>query len=260
MPGNKHKMSEYSNSQIFRSFDHIQILNSLQSGKWKNFHPLAAILLQFYISIFNETRKQTQRNYYWVLKEQQRIVNLQRQRFLCLFPPLAALFGKGFSWGGNEIFGGIYFPFRKMFPAFWEFVKNSVGGWLVGEIFGGIISDISVHFVRCPLPAAKFKITPFFTLDGAKGTLSNRIFSPFYPSSSSSTQFQCWIVGKSSSRVENWVCPKMWRNVNCWIHRNPKGITACIYHIYLEHLINLLFVCCICLLCWWFSSDLEQLL
>ena len=196
MPGNKHKMSEYSNSQIFRSFDHIQILNSLQSGKWKNFHPLAAILLQFYISIFNETRKQTQRNYYWVLKEQQRIVNLQRQRFLCLFPPLAALFGKGFSWGGNEIFGGIYFPFRKMFPAFWEFVKNSVGGWLVGEIFGGIISDISVHFVRCPLPAAKFKITPFFTLDGAKGTLSNRIFSPFYPSSSSSTQFQCWIVGK----------------------------------------------------------------
>ena len=64
MPGNKHKMSEYSNSQIFRSFDHIQILNSLQSGKWKNFHPLAAILLQFYISIFNETRKQTQRNYY----------------------------------------------------------------------------------------------------------------------------------------------------------------------------------------------------
>lgn len=46
--------------------------------------------------------------------------------------------------------------------------KDSVG---VGEICGGIISDISLHFVRCPLASAKFKITPFFTLDGKGSSL-----------------------------------------------------------------------------------------
>ena len=80
---------------------------------------------------------------------------------------------------GNEIFGGISFP-RKTF----SFGRDSVRGVGVGagEICGGIISDISVHFVRCPLRAAKFKITPFFTLDSGKGNSLKRDFQVFYSS------------------------------------------------------------------------------
>ena len=176
----------------------------------------------FYISIFNETPKQTQTNYYWVLKEEQRIVNLLQQGFLCVFP-LAVLFGKGFSCGGMKYSVEYYFRGKHL-------VSEKIRG-LVGEICGGIISDISVHFVRCPLDAAKFKITPFFTLDSGKGNSLSlkqdfqvffRVFRWKSLCSSCSTLSCLMIINKDvwgreyAPPCENY---KIWRNMNCRIQR-----------------------------------------
>ena len=89
------------------------------------------------------------------------------------FPFLALLFGKGFTHGEGMKYSSVAeYNFSSETHLFGERFSCSVGvGGGGGEIFGGIISDISLHFVPRPLASAKFKITPFFTVDGETGTL-----------------------------------------------------------------------------------------
>ena len=126
----------------------------------------------FYFSIFNETRKQTQRNYYWVLKEEQRIVNLLQQRFLCVFP-LAVLFGEGFSCGEWNIRRNRIFIFTQK-PFVWEKIQLELVKYAVA-LFQ--ISPSILFGVHSPLPNSKSLHSSLWT---AKGALSNRIFRYFY--------------------------------------------------------------------------------
>ena len=127
----------------------------------------------FYISIFNETPKQTQTNYYWVLKEEQRIVNLLQQGFLCVFP-LAVLFGKGFSCGGMKYSVEYYFRGKHL-------VSGKIRGlWVKYAVALFQISPSILFGVHSTLPNSKSLHSSLWTV--AKGTLSlwNRIFKSFF--------------------------------------------------------------------------------
>ena len=165
-------MSEYSNSQIFPQFgphSNSELIAQREMEKVSS-PPAILLLLYFYFQWNSETNSKK-----LLLSRNEKTKNCKStavKTFMCFFLFRHFCLGKDLPtgrernilWWRNITFRAKHICLGK------DLVRVGVGEG-GGEIFGGIISDISLHFVPRPLASAKFKITPFFTVDGETGTL-----------------------------------------------------------------------------------------